>query len=307
MSRMLKALQQIEAKSPPSLPGDTAVQPQPSEAPAADWANEADEPIRNEAAIEAALARVEVAAALAAGVSVRQSSREKQPPAEPEPVADDKTASPRDPARSPTPIIHWPLLPTEEHVRAYGELADAILAKSSPEGWGTLMFTSPGDGEGTTGVLVPLAASLVERLGGGLLAVDGNLRTPALANRLGVQSESGLADVLLGTSSWDRVVRSTVVPGLDVLPGVKFSALGGRLPHELNLDLLLEELCSEYRLVLLDTASLAHREVAPMARHCDGAYLVVRLRHTARRAMGEAVRAIESCRGRVLGSVVIGG
>ena len=34
---------------------------------------------------------------------------------------------------------------------------------------------------------------------------------------------------------------STVVPGLDVLPGVKFSALGGRPPHELNLDLLLEE------------------------------------------------------------------
>jgi len=169
------------------------------------------------------------------------------------------------------------------------------------------MFTSPGDGEGKTGTVVPLAAMLAQRASAEVLLVDGNLHQPALADYLATEPDYGLADVLLGTVAWQQAVCRTVVPRLSVLPGVKFSRRGGRVPARWDLAPLLKELRAEYPWVLIDTASLAHREVAPMARCCTGVYLVVRLGRTARRAIAEAVRVIEDCRGHVLGGVVIEG
>ena len=46
--------------------------------------------------------------------------------------------------------------------------------------------------------------------------------------------------------------------------------------------------------MILDAPSLAHAEAAPLARCCDGAYLVVRLGHTARRAVAEAAHALRA-------------
>ena len=47
-------------------------------------------------------------------------------------------------------------------------------------------------------------------------------------------------------------------------------------------------------------------ETVSLLRHCDGVCLVVRLGHTARRAVAEAARVISACGGRLLGSVVVG-
>lgn len=276
MSLMLKALQRIEARSPQPRQRSRSVPPGELDSPPPRLPEDGPQ-LEQE---------------IGSGATESSDSRE---------LSKRSQAPPSD-----FPGARWPVLPTAEHVRAYGELAGAILSQF-PEGRpAALMFTSPGDGEGKTGTLVALAAALVERTRGEVLVVDGNLHKPALAGRLGVQSTRGLADVLMGTANWRQVVRSTVVPRLSVLPGVKFSTPGGRPPERLNLRPLLKEVGSEYRLVLIDTASLTHREVAPMARYCDGTYLVVRLGHTTRRAIGEAARVIENCGGRVLGSVVIG-
>ena len=59
-------------------------------------------------------------------------------------------------------------------------------------------------------------------------------------------------------------------------------------------------------LMLLDAPSLLFPEVAVLGAHCDGIYLVVRLGHTIRRAVGEAARVIDQSGGRLLGCVVIG-
>ena len=59
-------------------------------------------------------------------------------------------------------------------------------------------------------------------------------------------------------------------------------------------------------LLLLDAPSLLHPEVAALGAHCDGIYLVVRLGHTIRRAVGEAAHVIDQSGGRLLGCVAIG-
>ena len=69
----------------------------------------------------------------------------------------------------------------------------AIVAQLSPAD-ATLMFTSASPGEEKTATVARLAAALAQREPGGVLAIDGNLRVPELAARLGVPSTAGLAD-----------------------------------------------------------------------------------------------------------------
>jgi Mrp family chromosome partitioning ATPase len=270
---MLKALQEIEARSP---------QPQRAESPPGEEPNSEtplprvemspgegesapSETVVDGTAVETVLARVEAVAATAANLSAYE---------------DDGV---------------------------YAELADKILSRLAGERPVSLMFTSPGDGDGKTETLVALAAALVKRITGKVLLVDGNLHRPGLARCLGVDAARGLSDVLIGEATWQQVVCRTDMPRVSVLPGVRLAARDGWPPERLNLGPLLAELGREYRLVLIDTASLAHTEVAPVARYCDGTYLIVRLGRATRRAVRDAVKVIQDCRGRVLGSVVIGG
>ena len=46
-------------------------------------------------------------------------------------------------------------------------------------------LTSPGDGDGKTGLLLALAPQLAHRIAGGILVVDANFRKPDLTARLG--------------------------------------------------------------------------------------------------------------------------
>lgn len=273
MSRILKALQQIEARAPQPRQRPESGPPQEDDLTPPP---PADEAVGNEAAVEAALARAEDAAAMAAGEFVEET------------LPGAKVAAPSEP-------------------RAYGKLADKILAQLPPDQGASLMFTSPCQGDGKTEMLVSLAAALVERIAEDVLVVDANLCVPALARHLGVEAPRGLADVLQGTANWQEVVRDTAVNGLRVLPGVSFPTPDGRPPDCSNLEPLLEELCGKWRLVLIDTASLVYPEAAPIAGWCTGTYLIVRLNHTIRRAVEEAVGVIEDCGGRVLGGVVLGG
>ena len=241
-------------------------------------------PVADEGMISAALARVESVAAVTAD---EQRSTDEVRPSEPR-------------------LVAWPGQPTKEHARAYAKLADGILDRLTPGEPACLMFVSPTEGGGTTGMLVPLAAALAQRTPGGVIALDANMRDPALARCLGVEATQGLAEVLQGTATWQEVLRSTSVERLSVVPGGRLSGPGRRLPERLDLGPLLQEFSRQSSLVLIDAASLSHREVAPMAGACTGAYLVVRLNHTTRRAVDEAVEAICNGGGRVLGSVLLG-
>ena len=196
--------------------------------------------------------------------------------------------------------------PVEAQHPQYQGLAENILSQLPSGRAAALVFTSPAGGEGKTSTLVPLAAALADRMSGPMIAVDGNFQRPGLADRFGIESGGGLVEVLAGRTDWREVVRKTGVERLSVLPGGRFPAANDRPPESAGLARLLDELRREYRLVLLDAASLAHGETAPMIRLCDGTYLVLRLGRTARREARRAIRAVEAGGGRVLGCVLTG-
>lgn len=298
MSRILGALQQIQAKSPQTPRGIRPVSPEELEAfglrpPAPP---EGQQPAQT--APSPAVETVEPAQAADASEPVEQTP----PPAAahadaPEAEASSAVSQAAEPAHEVARALS-PL--AEEPKRQYRQLADNVLGRLASAGAAALMFTSPGEGEGKTSTLVSLAAVLAEMVPDEIVAVDANFHNPALAERFGVRAAGGLADVLTGAATWRDVVRKTSVPRLSVMPA-------GEAAASLQTDQLhpvLDALRSHYRFVLLDAASLFYPEVAPLSRLCEGTCLVVELGRTPRRAARQAVRLIEHCGGRVLGCVL---
>jgi Mrp family chromosome partitioning ATPase len=188
-------------------------------------------------------------------------------------------------------------------------IAVGRLLRTFPPGRpGVLLFASPEPDGGATAVVAALGAELAPRVTGEILAVDGNLRFPALTEHLMAESYSagglGLIDVLNGSVEWGAAVCLTEIGHLDLLAGRRPThgeSCGG---DPRRWEVMLEELRRAYQLVLVDASPAGDPAVQTVARYADGVYLVVDLGHTGRRAARQAVATLRQAGGRVLGSVI---
>ena len=201
-------------------------------------------------------------------------------------------SNPLEPLPGPgSPQALWPECNDPQTVAACSQMADGMLRQLSCDRPRVVAFTSPGDGDGKTSLLIALAPLLAKRIAGSILVVDANSHRPSLAARL--------------SRTTDQRAEGSALIYPTNLPRLSFLAAPQR-PSQCLDGPWIEELREGWSLVLLDMASLTHAEVAPLARHCDGVYLVVRLGHTARRAVAEAARVIRGAGGRLLGCAVVG-
>jgi Mrp family chromosome partitioning ATPase len=192
------------------------------------------------------------------------------------------------------PMVIWPECESAAKASACAVVAGTILRQISLDRRRLLLVTSPDDGDGKTDLVAALAPELAKHTTGSVLAVDANFRRPDLTSRLRVPRDKAPARSML--------IYPTSLPRLSVLP----APMANRSLSE-GFDLSAnEELREGWSLVLLDGPSLVHPEAAPMARRCDGAYLVVRLGHTARRAVAEAADVLQAAGAKLLGCIVVG-
>jgi capsular exopolysaccharide synthesis family protein len=175
----------------------------------------------------------------------------------------------------------------------------------------TVLVTSASDGEGKTAV----AANLAEAAAAGgsrVLLLEADTRRPDLAQRYGIASGYGLADVLRGDLDLDEAVEPRRIGdgphALDVLPA---GDAGGDAPALLQSDAmreLLAHLRSTYDLVVLDATPLGlTADALPLLARVDGVLIAS---FVGRSSAGDARRLrwqIEEMGGRVLGAVVSNG
>lgn len=234
--------------------------------------------------------------------------------------------------------MRWPSQ-TSVPDASYENLAVRLLAQRAANRPATVMFTSPCDGDGKTGLLISLAPILAARAQRPVLLVDADFRKGDLGERLAAAS-GGLTGPRLGRCGIGEAACPTSVPNLSFLPldlrpvadddRFDFSEAAeargqsrqdGPSPfsHKTaqhwspscddlsTFDAVLDGLKCRFPLVLLDSPSLAHPGVARMGSYCDGVCLVVRAGHTPYRAVHDAANVIEAAGGRRWGCIVIGG
>ncbi len=164
---------------------------------------------------------------------------------------------------------------------------------------------SPGSGKSTLTIL--LARSFAQ-LGKRVLLVDADVRRPSIAGRFAVASSPGLIDVLVTRGLASSAICSTPLPTLSVLPaGTSSKAEQRELLANGAFSSLLEQWRSQYDLVLLDSAPLLEvADAVILSRQVDGTILVVREQHCHRSAVRDALLALDSAGGTLVGAVFVG-
>jgi capsular exopolysaccharide synthesis family protein len=183
----------------------------------------------------------------------------------------------------------------------------ALLNRLDAIGGNVVQVTSAGLGSGKSTLAALLARSMA-LCGKSVLLVDADTRRASLAKRFSIDPSPGLIQMLADRQSEAGGIHTTSIPGLSVLPaGVSAQ------PGELDLladgafATLLERWRERYDIVVLDSAPLlATADAAILARHADGAIMVVRERHCRRPAVVEALAVLSAAGGKLLGTVFVG-
>jgi polysaccharide biosynthesis transport protein len=185
----------------------------------------------------------------------------------------------------------------------------------------SILFTSAGLGEGKSTCVTNLAITLAQE-GQRVLLVDADLRRPIVHQRLGLDRIPGLADSLVGSTSWRSHVRSATdlmlgpmgadrvmsTPGLDNLH-ILTSGSPVANPNEFlnmtKIKALVNEMNEEYDLVLFDTPPiLPVTDAVAFSSRVDGTIVVYQVGRIGRNALKRAKFLLDHAQANVMGIVL---
>lgn len=169
-----------------------------------------------------------------------------------------------------------------------------------------IIVTSTGPQEGKTVTSCNLAISLVQG-GKKTILIDADLRRPSVHRLFGLERDSGLADVLLGTntvvdarktlgdilvgdaSQWDSLLRAKLLDRLEVLTSGTHTTTPAELLTSDAMKDLVESLKSSYDYIIIDTPPvLPVTDTRSIGNLADSVFFVYRAGKTARRALTRA-------------------
>ncbi|MFA6346507.1 MAG: polysaccharide biosynthesis tyrosine autokinase, partial [Syntrophales bacterium] len=187
----------------------------------------------------------------------------------------------------------------------------------------TIVFTSSSPQEGKTTISINLAIAMAQA-GNKVLLIDGDFRRPVISKILGIPSQPGMTDVILGNFEWREVVRSItdimtgkmtmdeimMTPGLDNLSVMTCGTIAPN-PSELvstkAVSDFLEAANDEYDFVIVDAPPiLAATDAAIWGTRVDGTIIVYQVGKIARGALKRAKAQLDNVKANIVGVVLNG-
>ncbi len=185
-----------------------------------------------------------------------------------------------------------------------GNLPWPAEASSSASGQGSVfMVISAASGEGRT----TAAASMGWALGpvARTLLVDAHTEVAGLSALFGVDHEPGLTEVLCDQAEPDDLVRLTERAGLHILPAGNTSDSAAAVYRQSGFTDVLGRLRRDWDRIIFDTPPfLDQPDASVLARHMDGAVLVVSSEETHRAVASLVKERLESAQGALVGVVL---
>jgi non-specific protein-tyrosine kinase len=187
---------------------------------------------------------------------------------------------------------------------AYRMLRTNLIFLRTDQALRSLVVTSAGMGDGKTTTAVNLAVAFA-RQGKNVLLVDCDLRRPRLHTFFDVLVGPGLTEVILGTETLDKVIRTTPIENLSLLTRGAFDERAGEVLSGARGRRTIQSLRERCELLILDTSpTLLTADASAIAPHTDGVLLVARAGRTPREAARQAVAQINVVGATVLGFVL---
>lgn len=203
----------------------------------------------------------------------------------------------------------FPGHPPGPHVReSFQTLRASLTYFNVDRSLSNLVVASPiqQDGKTTVAINLALAYAMDER---DVILIDGDMRRPQVATRLGKEVDVGLDSVLVGEKTLDEalVYVDTGAGRLRLLPGATPPPNPAVLLGSQRMRALLAELTEQVDMVVIDTPGLlAVSDAIPLFNQVAGSIIVSRLNRTPKDAVRRAQQVIASAGGTVLGGVATG-
>jgi receptor protein-tyrosine kinase len=176
-----------------------------------------------------------------------------------------------------------------------------------------IAVTSPSSGEGRTTTAIDLATALAES-GRSVVLVEGDLRNPVLADRLGINdarrlaaADRGVSTVLAGEHPLPQALIGDVAVGghtIALLPAGPKPPRPGELWANDQAAALFEDLGGGFDYVIVDTPPLGtYADGTNIGAMCDGVLLLSRIGRTTSSALRRAIQSLHAANVRVIGPV----
>jgi len=186
-----------------------------------------------------------------------------------------------------------------------------LFSFSGSEGARVIGMTSSFRGEGKSLTSVNLAYTLAVS-GRKVLLIEGDMRLPALASRLGLRTSPGLSNLLVGVSN--NTIQSFYVKEeknantvFDVLVSGDVPPNPSELLGSNHMQSLLATLRNHYEYIILDLPPVtAVTDALVACKLVDGMVVVVRNNRATRRSLAETIRQLKLVDAHILGFVFNG-
>ena len=174
-------------------------------------------------------------------------------------------------------------------------------------------MTSSFRGEGKSLTSINLAYTFAEA-GKKVLLIEGDMRLPTLAGRLGLKSSPGLSNIMAGMNGVRDVIQPFKVESEGKEPVVVNVLVSGDIPPNPSemlgskrMESLLSGLRGIYDYIILDLPPVTVvTDAVLVSRVVDGLVVVVRNNHAIRGALADTIRQLKLVDARILGFVFNG-
>ncbi|WP_298933755.1 polysaccharide biosynthesis tyrosine autokinase [uncultured Ramlibacter sp.] len=164
-----------------------------------------------------------------------------------------------------------------------------------------VLITGATPGVGKSFISSNLAA-IMASAGKRVLLIDADLRKGYLNNYFGLARGRGVSELIAGGSSFEEVVRSQVLPNLDLLTTGVLPPNPAELMQSGKFARILEDLSARYDLVIMDTPPvLVAADTVAVAHHAGTLLLVARADQTQLGEIHESAKRIAHTGGTVNG------
>ncbi len=165
----------------------------------------------------------------------------------------------------------------------------------------TLLVTSTGGGEGKTFIATNLAI-VMSQVGRKVILLDIDFRRPNIHERLDVSNQSGLSDVLMGTTNVEDVIQSW--DHLQVITSGSLPLDPGDLLSSEKMEKVLEDLRQLADVIIIDSPPLFVSDAAIVASRVDGVLLIIRQGRTRKGEFLASLEKLNRVGARTLGVVI---
>jgi capsular exopolysaccharide synthesis family protein len=166
----------------------------------------------------------------------------------------------------------------DKRTESYRQLRTQILRKLRENNWRTLAITSPNSRAGKSLTALNLAISLSLEVNQTVMLVDLDLRNSSLLQKLGIEAEFGLIDVLEGRAELNQALIHPGFERLVLLPNHPTSRYRSELLSSPQMGKLLSDIVNRYqdRFIIFDLPALLDDDDALVfAPYADAILLVV--------------------------------